>query len=132
MTASRFSWYATMSVALVLLSSCLAPLVPKQQIGRTAAAYDAVFRACIDAVADANFAVTSADSKTGLIVGERSLVGGGQSTRLNITVMDYGIAREVRVSILYAPGSLIVGSAADAVTQSLKRRLPDLHVMSGQ
>jgi len=119
--------------ALVALSSCaFAPLAPQQRIGRTPASFDAVFQASMEAVIEANFAVTSADPKTGLIVGERSVVfGRGESTRVNVLVSDAGATREVKASVIYAPGSMVVGgSAVDVVMQALKKRLPDMQVVT--
>jgi len=86
----------------------------------------------MEAVIEANFAVTSADPKTGLIVGERSVVfGRGESTRVNVLVSDAGATREVKASVIYAPGSMVVGgSAVDVVMQALKKRLPDMQVVT--
>lgn len=125
----RFSLMAIFLTALTLVA-CAA--TQQQLAARTQAGLGEVYKACIDAVIDAHFGVTSSDPKTGLIVAEQAVYGGdGTRVTLNIMVRRVGEVTEVRVSYVPPPATVRFRQEGGAETyiRALKRRIPDVEIL---
>jgi hypothetical protein len=72
---SRFLRVACCALSTTIVISCAA--VTQQSAMRTKTKFDDVWRACLAAVVDIGYVVTSTDSTAGLIVAEQAVVGGG-------------------------------------------------------
>ena len=128
----RFCLMALFLTALTL-AACAA--AHQQLAARTQAGLDEVYKACIDAVIDAHFGVTSSDPKTGLIVAEQAVYGGdGARVKLNIAVRRVGEVTEVSVSYVPPPIATVRLSAeggAETYVRALKKRIPDVEIVQG-
>jgi hypothetical protein len=83
----------------------------------------------VDSLLDVRFSATSADPKTGLIVGEQAVVGGhGTVSRLSIMVTRVGDTTEVSVNFVPPPGTVGGGGTADGYVKAVKKRVPDVEV----
>ena len=100
---------------------------------QTAAAKDAVYRACIDAVSDVEYAVTSSDPATGLIVAEKRTDNGRASVlhRLNIMLGTIGDKTTVRVNYVVSPPDTLYDDTfvQGRLVKQLKARIPDIQVV---
>lgn len=101
----------------------------KQQLLRTNKSYNEVFKACMLAVADVNYSISSSDSKSGLIVAEQPLVGNSAKVvRLNIMVNRVSNRTEVNVNWVPPPGAVGGSGVLDKYIAALKKRVPNIQV----
>ncbi len=104
----------------------------KQQLVRSNTSYDKVFNACMKATADVNYAISSSDSKAGLIVAEQAQFGNSAKVvRLNIMVSRESNMTEVSVNWVPPPGSVGGSAIIDKYIVALKKRIPDITVSAG-
>jgi hypothetical protein len=126
--ARAHSLASAMLIGPCLILLCLAGCASPHQVDATTkASRDTVWQACIDAMADVNYQVTSSDKSSGLLIGEQSVVmGHGQVCRLSISVSEKAGATSVTVRWVPAPGTGGGGSTAKDYADALKKRVPDL------
>lgn len=97
--------------------------------------YEQVFRACVSAANEADFAVTSSDMNSGLIAAQKALLS-GNVTRLTITVKQTQAGVEVEVAVIPQTGSIgFLPSVTpkgmfDRFVDALKRKVPDVKIVS--
>lgn len=97
--------------------------------------YENVFKACIQAASETNYGVTSTDMNAGLIVAERNLFGSSSAkvVRMNITVKQVSTGTEVGITVVPPPGTVgNIKASIDNFTEALKRKVPDVKVVSLQ
>jgi hypothetical protein len=116
-------------LGLVAMSFLLSCASTQQSMGRTKAGFDEVWKACIDSLSDVRFSASSTDPKTGLIIADSAVVGGGGAvSRLNIMVSSGAGGTEVSVKFVPPFGTVGgYGTASDYI-KALQKRIPDLAV----
>lgn len=129
----RFLQMACCALAATIVISCAA--ATEQSTVRTKTRFDDVWRACLAAVVDIGYAVSSTDSNAGLIVAEQAVAGlgaGGRVSRLNITVNRAGDNNEVRVAWIRPPGTMGGSGTEKRYVEALQKRIPDIQVIEAK
>jgi hypothetical protein len=132
MKMSNLNRLFRLTLCILTVGTLVSCATTQQQLARTKAGFDEVYKACIDAVVDVRFGVSSSDPKTGLIVAEQQEVFFGEQVKLNILVSRVGDATEVKVNYIPPPGTVGGGGTAEDYIRALKRRIPDVEIVQGK
>jgi hypothetical protein len=111
-------------VLVLFLVGCLASV--EMSTVKTKDDYKNVWNACLDSLPDIQFAASSVDSASGLIIAEKSI--GRAALRLNIRVEKSSYETVVVVKFIPPSGALVGQGTAEKYVAALKKRIPDLQV----
>lgn len=97
----------------------------------TRSSYDNAWHACIESFPDIGFAVVRTDKESGMIFGEAS-VGGGQGSvaRFNATLIETDNSVTVKVTMVPPPYCSGGGNAVEEYANALRKRIPDVKIIS--
>ena len=111
--------------------ACLVGCTSVSQLAvKTKAPRDKVWQACIDSMPDLNYAVTSTDPSSGLLIGEMQIaLSHGKSSRLNVSVSRDSDDTTVVVRFIPPPGAVGGGDTAERYVAALKKRIPNIEAV---
>jgi hypothetical protein len=104
--------------------------VVQQSVVKSKSSYEAVWKACIDSLADVQFSASSTDMTSGIIIADQATVGGGGTvSRLNIMLAKSADGVSVTVKFVPPPMAIGGGGTADEYVKALKGRIPDIEIL---
>ena len=120
----KLAVYCAALVAIICLSACASI---QSSTVKTKSDYNKAWSACLDAVTDVQFSVSSTDPTSGLIIADQPVMGGhGQVSRLNIRLNKDMAGTVIFVKFVPPPGTIGGGGTAEKYVNALKERFPDL------
>ena len=95
--------------------------------------YDEVWHACVTSFSDIGYSIINTDKKSGIVVAERGSILNSQTvTKLNIILKESANGVSVNVKYIPPPGMIGGGGTADLFITALRKRIPDIKIVTSE